>query len=203
MLNREADWAGLVIGHRGDPEGGIARASRKIRQHPYWRTLTDPATVARTARELAALGRQDPDDGPPVQPFRPVHLEQDRTFTVGPKDPAVRRDLARELDQAGLWDELTEAERRAEREFVAQTGCCLRFGLVHMDRRFFADGEGMAERGALRELDEIAPALAAAGVALDVVVVSDPFRPPPPGGEDYVPAVTRPGSAARRRRTGR
>lgn len=206
MTHRQADWAGDLTGHWGDSSARIAAVSRRIREHPYWRTLPGPAAVARTARELRRLGtggpgvsglgmgdlgmgdsgRCDSDEGCALQPFQPVSLEVDLTFPTGPKDPLVRRMLARELDETGLWDGLSEADRQAERRYVERTGDPLRFTLLHRDRAFAADTEILAESGVLDQLDAMAPALAAAGVALDVLMVSDPYRPGAPGSEDYV-----------------
>jgi hypothetical protein len=180
MLHRQEDWMRELTGGWGDASRGIGRAARGIREHPYWRTLPDPAAVSAAARELRALGVHDPEGGPPIRPRKPADLEEEQDFGFGPEDPRVRRELVRELGAAGLWDglDLTDAELRAEQLFVEQDGHVLRFGLFHLDRRFIADAERMSGQGAPGLLDEMAPGLAAVGLALDAAVEqeAEPFR---------------------------
>lgn len=183
--NRERDW----LNPSPDAAWDYKTASRAIRLHPFWRTLADPAAVAeagRLLREISVLPSEE--GGRPVVPYLPLERDPDQSAWHGNlTDPELRVEYAARLDAAGLWDRLPAGLRAQERRQAELTGQDMRFGLDFRDRQFFADGEELLERGIQGELfDELAPSLAEAGLALDVVALSDPYRPPPPGGDDYV-----------------
>jgi hypothetical protein len=182
--SREQGW----LGSSSDAAWNYRQASRAIRLHPFWRTLPAPKAVAEAARllrEISVLPSQD--DGKPVVPYLPLERDPDARAGQGTRsDPEARAQYAARLDAAGLWDRLPRALRAQERRHVELTGDDLRHGLDYRDRQFFADGENLFECGAEALFDELAPSLAEFGLALDVVALSDPYCPPPPGSEEYI-----------------
>jgi hypothetical protein len=169
-----------------DAAADYLAAARAIRLHPFWRTLPAPADVAEAAGLLRAVSTLPSEDGEnPVVPYLPLDKDPDahtRRDTRVP--PEARARYAARLEAAGMWDRRAPALRARERRNTELTGDGLRHGLNHRDRQFFADAEDLFERGVLDLLDELAPSLADCGLALDVAAVSDPYHPPPPGGED-------------------
>ena len=180
--SRERDWR--------DPSPEAAwdygMAARAIRLHRFWRTLPGPAAVAEAGRLLREISVLPPEGGGRrVVPYLPIELDPPAAGWGGVLDPELRSEFAARLDAAGLWDRLPEELRAQERRRVELTGDDLRHGLDYRDRQFFADGEELFERGAQELFDEMAPSLVELGLALDVVTLSDPYNPPPPGGDDY------------------
>ncbi|MGV9601318.1 hypothetical protein ACWDR1_32130 [Streptosporangium sandarakinum] len=94
--------------------------------------------------------------------------------------------LSKAVAEAGLWDHLAPADRRAAADGVAAGGTPLDFDLLDGQVQFFADGERLAEGGVQAFLARIAPALKRYGLSLEVEVVTDPYED---DGGDYVLAL--------------
>jgi hypothetical protein len=179
-LHRQAYWKNDAC----EAGRGIQTTSLQIGTHPFWRTLPDPTAVSRAAITLKRLSVLPDGTGPRTQPYPPPETEESDVNRALVAHPQIRAELAQALDEAGLWADLTEAERLAERRHVELTGVGLRCSLFYRDGLFVADGEELSERGAAELLAEMTPALATHGLALDVVATSNPYGPP--GGDDYV-----------------
>jgi hypothetical protein len=147
------------------------------------------AEAGRFLRDVSVLpsDASEDDGGRRVVPHLPLELDREAQSRLsertGSNTSALYAARAARLDAAGLWDRLQEQLRAQERRHVELTGDDLRHGLDYRDRQFFADGEELSERGVEHLLDELAPSLAECGLALDVVVLSDPYHAPPPGSE--------------------
>jgi hypothetical protein len=97
-------------------------------------------------------------------------------------------ELARTLRELGLWRHLPEPEAAEAERAVADGGYPFTSHEGDQDvRRFFVDGETMAEGGVVRVLTDMAPALRTHGVELQLENVNRPLVDDTEG--EYVVAI--------------